>query len=78
MANEKQLSELRQNIIIALADNRMNLSKTARQMYMSRNAAVYHLEQIKKITGKDPLDFYQLYDLALCVKAERIKGDLDG
>ena len=68
MANE--LSEERCKIIIALANNRMNVSEVARQLYMHRNTVAYNLERIKQITGKDPLNFYDLYRLVMLAKEE--------
>ena len=71
MMLEKPLSADRCKIIIALADNKMNVSEVSRQLYMHRNTVAYHIERIKQITGKDPLDFYDLYNLLIYVKAER-------
>lgn len=76
--NETQRSEMRRNVILALADCNMDVSKAARKVYMSRNGTVYYINQIKKITGKDPLNFFDLHDLVLCVKAEGIKGAANG
>lgn len=66
-----ELSEDRCKIILYLADNKMNVSAVARQLYMHRNTVDYHIRRIKQITGKDPLNFYDLYILVLLVKEER-------
>jgi carbohydrate diacid regulator len=66
-----ELSEDRCKIIIALADNKMNVSAVARQLYMHRNTVVYHINRIRQITGKDPLNFYDLYRLVILAKEER-------
>ena len=50
-------------ILLTLAKCRMNVSETARQMYMHRNTVQYHLNKVYRLTGKNPLDFYQLHDL---------------
>lgn len=50
-------------IILKLADCNMSVSETARQMFMHRNTIVYHAEKIKRNTGKDPLNFYDLHEL---------------
>lgn len=68
MATER--SEDRCKIIIALADNKMNVSEVSRQLYMHRNTVAYHIEKIKQITGKDPLNFYDLYCLVMLAKEE--------
>lgn len=73
MANEKTLSDYRCKIILALAENKMNVSEVSRQLYMHRNTVAYQIERIKQLTGKDPLNFYDLYDLVLYVKAERFR-----
>jgi carbohydrate diacid regulator len=70
MANETTLSTERCKIIIALADNKMNVSAVSRQLYMHRNTVAYNLEKIKQITGKDPLNFYDLYRLVMLAKEE--------
>lgn len=66
-----ELSEDRCKIIIALADNKMNVSEVSRQLYMHRNTVAYHINRIRQITGKDPLNFYDLYRLVLLAKEER-------
>ena len=76
MANSNLLSETRMNIILSLADHRMLASEVARDLYMHRNTVIYNIGRIREITGKDPLNFYDLHDLVLLVKAER--GMQDG
>lgn len=65
-----ELSIERCRIIIALADSKMNVSEVARRLYMHRNTVAYNLERIKQITGKDPLNFYDLYRLVMLAKEE--------
>lgn len=78
MANEHLLSDKRQLMILAMADCSMNTSAVARELCMSRTAVIDNLAQIKKITGKDPMKFFELYDLVLLVKAERLRAALEG
>lgn len=66
-----ELSEDRCKIILSLADNKMNVSEVSRQLYMHRNTVVYHINRIRQITGKDPLNFYDLYRLVILAKEER-------
>ena len=68
MVNE--LSNERCKILITLADSKMNVSEVARRLYMHRNTVAYNLERIKQITGKDPLNFYDLYRLVMLAKEE--------
>ena len=55
-------------IILALADNRMNVSSVAVALFMHRNTVVYHIEKIKRITGLDPTDFHDLCKLVQMVR----------
>lgn len=41
----------------AFLENGMNLSLTARSLYMHRNTLIYKLNAVKKITGFDMRDF---------------------
>ena len=50
-------------VIKALADNDMNVSKTANAMHYHRNNIIYHVEKIKDETGLNPLKFYDLIKL---------------
>lgn len=64
-------------IIVALAGNDMKISITADELYMHRNTITYHLERVKKETGKDPMNFYDLIELVETAKkvleGERVK-----
>ena len=71
MKTAQKLSEHQCNIILALADADMCISKAARNYFMSEPGYTYQLNRIKAITGKDPTNFYDLCDLILYVKAER-------
>lgn len=68
------MNEIDAEIILALADNNMNESETARMLYMHRNTVVYHIGKVKKLTGLDPTNFYDLYKLAQMAR-ERIEGE---
>lgn len=57
------------NIILALAGNRMNVSDAARKLYMHRNTVIYHINKVKKRTGFDPLDFYDLVKLVIVARS---------
>lgn len=62
------LSQDQHEVILALADNGMKVSEVARKLYTSRQSIDRHIERIREITGKNPLNFYDLYDLLLFVK----------
>lgn len=61
----KALSALRCKIILSLAHNNMNVSETARQLYLHRNTLAYNIERIHKLTGYNPLNFWDLHELAI-------------
>ena len=62
------LTPIREKIILTLADSKMNMSETGRRLYLHQHSVVYNIKRIKDITGKDPLNFYDLYDLVQMVK----------
>ena len=45
-------------------DNNLNISETARQLYVHRNTLVYRLEKLQKMTGLD----IRVFDDALTFK----------
>ena len=67
-----ELTEIDLQIILALADNNMNESETARALFMHRNNIVYHIGKVKKITGLDPTNFYDLGELVQMAKNRRM------
>ena len=68
MSKKDQMTPVRCEIVLALADCAMNANAAAKQMYMSRSTVNYNIKIIKAITGKDPRNFYNLYDLVQMVK----------
>lgn len=54
-------------IILALADNNMNATETAKRLYMHRNTVIYHIVKVKKFTGLDATNFYDLHKLVQMV-----------
>ncbi|AZR72899.1 hypothetical protein BBF96_05540 [Anoxybacter fermentans] len=67
--------QLQQSLEIYFSTN-LNISQTARKLFIHRNSVVYRLKQIKKITGLDPTEFedaIQLKMALLCYKFEKKK-----
>lgn len=62
------ITEPRARVILALANNGMNVSRAARELWMHRNNVAHHMERIKEITGKDPRNFYDLVELVTMVR----------
>jgi len=59
-------------ILIALAENDLNVQKTARSLRYHRNSVEYHLRRIKQEQGLDPKRFHDL--CALLPEAKDIMG----
>lgn len=50
-------------IVIELAKCNLNITKTSKAMYMHRNNVNYHIRQIRRNTGLNPLNFFELCEL---------------
>jgi sugar diacid utilization regulator len=70
---KNKVSKQEIKILFALAECRLNPSMTATKLNFHRNTVVYHIGEIKNITGLDPLDFYDMTKLL-----ERFKEEEDG
>ena len=62
------MNELECEVIIALADNRMNLTDAAKVMHKHRNSLIYHIKKIERKTGYDARDFHDLCHLYAMAK----------
>lgn len=74
-----RLSKIDAKILVAYADNSMNVFDTAQQLFMHRNSVLYHFKKITKSTGKNPRKFHDLCQL-LPAARQTIKesGESDG
>ena len=63
-----EITPVRKEVILALADSQMRANAAARILYMDHSTVQYHIGIIKAITGKDPRNFYDLWDLVQMVK----------
>jgi sugar diacid utilization regulator len=57
------LDEVDYRVILALAENNMRATETACVMHRNRNGILYRIGKIKRITGLDPMNFYDLCKL---------------
>ena len=57
------MTEREKEIVLALARNDMNVSKTAKDLHFHRNNMTYHIEHITKKYNLDPRKFYDLIQL---------------
>ena len=55
-------------IVAAMADCNLRPSEVARREYMHRNTVLYHLDKVKRETGLDAQNFYDLIKLLEIVK----------
>ena len=49
--------------IVSLAKNNMNARATARTMFVHHQTVIYNIKMIRRNTGLNPLDFYDLQKL---------------
>lgn len=68
------MDELDMNIILELANNRMNVCEVSRILFTHRNTVSYRISKIKRLTGLDPLNFYDLYKLVGMVNGRKYNG----
>lgn len=57
------MNQFEAKIIMLLAEHSLNVTPVSRALYIHRNSIMYHIRGIKKRTGKDPLDFYDMCEL---------------
>ena len=55
--NPDNLDEETRNTVDAFFENNLNVSETARQLFIHRNTLVYRLEKLKSATGLDVRSF---------------------
>lgn len=63
-----EMTPVRCKIVLAMADNRMRVTEAAKELFMHYSTVIYHIKLIKAITGKDPMNFYDLIDLVKLAK----------
>lgn len=71
---DSRLDERDAKIILTLADSQMNVSETSRQLFMHRNTIQYHIDKIRKVTGLNPLNLYDLFKLT-CMARRMLGGE---
>ena len=69
------MNELEREVVLALADNRMNFTDAAMEMHKHRNSLIYHIKKIKRKTGLDARDFHDLCKLYAVAIGERDGND---
>ena len=62
-ADKTAMNGILLSVISALAFSSMNVAEASRMLGVHRNTTLNNIMLIKKKTGKDPLDFFDLHDL---------------
>ena len=65
------MDELDRDILITLVESGMNQSEVARRLCVHRNTVAYRLNKIRKTTGLNPLNVYDLIELIKRMKGGR-------
>ena len=68
------LTEQDVSIIRGMANHNLNMTETAKSLFMHRNTVLYHCEKIKQKTGADPRDFFGCCNLLVFVRDLEGKG----
>lgn len=63
-----KMTDVRKEVILALADCNMNAAEAARKIHLSVETVFYHFRKIRELTGLDPKNFYDLAKLVMMVK----------
>jgi sugar diacid utilization regulator len=61
--NNKGLSNLDREIIMAFAKYDMKPYRVSENIFLAKGTVMYHIKKIKKITGLDVRKFYELCEL---------------
>lgn len=70
------INDLQRNVILALADHDLNVSKVADVLHYHRNSVLYHVRVIQRKTGLDALTFYGLEQLLWMLADESAAREL--
>ena len=65
------MTKLDAQAVLTFADCNMNAAEASRRMYMHRNSVTYHLDKVKRDTGLDAQNFYDLIKLVDMIKEEQ-------
>ena len=68
---DKELTNDDIRVVLAYADNNMNVTETGRKLFMHRNTVQYHLDVAGKKTGLSPMKFYDLVKLVGMLRDRR-------
>lgn len=69
------MTDLDAEVILALADNGLNITQAANSIYRHRNTVVYHVNAIKRETSLNPTDFWDMQKLVPMAQGILQKGE---
>lgn len=61
--NQEKLTTTDREILRQFAKNNMCVKSTAAAVFLHENTVRYHLGKIRRVTGLDPMGFYDLQSL---------------
>lgn len=67
-----ELSETAKEILLAYAENNMSARAVSTKLFRDYNGVAYHLNRIKKKTGLDPRNFFDLCKLVSAVNGAKV------
>lgn len=71
------MTNLDKQVIIAMADNRMNITDAANALSYHRNSVIYHIKKVKEETGLDARDFHDLCKLFVMIFGKEMNDGAD-
>ncbi len=69
--NEKKLKPFFWETLETYFENNLNITNTAKAIYVHRNTLLYRLKKIKQVTGLDPQQFNEAFQLYLALKMKK-------
>lgn len=75
---ERRLKQLPENLVHTLTiffENHLNMSQTAKQLFIHRNTLIYRLDRVKDLVGLDPRQFKDAVDLQIAIWLYRTKNE---
>lgn len=69
------MTDLQAEVVVALADSGLRLNTAAKKLYRHVSTIHYHVDVIRRCTGLDPLDFYDMQKLVPMAKTVLAETD---
>lgn len=57
------MSEIEANVVVMFAQSDMIITETAKKLHYSKRTIGYYLDKVKKTTGLNPRNFFDLCEL---------------